>query len=143
MYIKAVYALLQLPENEGNLTQISDLIAQHSEFSKDLDWTPRPGAKTYPRYDFWLVLHVGGELLIIIIVVIIIIVIIITTTTISSSQQMERCLVELLQGGSLPLFAENQSQGWWQYSVSTQHQRATPGRPWQAFVFIGDASGHA
>ena len=49
MYIKAVYALLQLPENEGNLTQISDLVAAHPEFAKDLDWTPRPGAKTYPR----------------------------------------------------------------------------------------------
>lgn len=50
MYIKAIYALLQLPDNEGNLTQISDLVAQHAEFAKDLDWTPRPGAKTYPRY---------------------------------------------------------------------------------------------
>lgn len=49
MYIKAVYALLQLPENEGNLTQISDLVAAHPEFAKDLDWTPRPGARTYPR----------------------------------------------------------------------------------------------
>lgn len=49
MYIKAVYALLQLPNNEGNLTQISDLVAAHPEFAKDLDWTPRPGAKTYPR----------------------------------------------------------------------------------------------
>lgn len=42
MYIKAVYALLQLQGHEGNLTQISDVIAKHPEFSRELDWTPRP-----------------------------------------------------------------------------------------------------
>ena len=30
--------------------QISDVIKDHSAFAKDLDWSARPGTKTYPRW---------------------------------------------------------------------------------------------
>ena len=30
--------------------QISEVIKQHPAFAKDLDWSARPGTKTYPRW---------------------------------------------------------------------------------------------
>ena len=30
--------------------QISDVIKDHPAFAKDLDWSARPGTKTYPRW---------------------------------------------------------------------------------------------
>uniref|UniRef100_A0A7S1X7U3 Myb-like domain-containing protein n=1 Tax=Tetraselmis chuii TaxID=63592 RepID=A0A7S1X7U3_9CHLO len=50
MHVMASYALQRLPENEGNLSQIGDLIKSNPHFSKELDWSPRPGTKTYPRW---------------------------------------------------------------------------------------------
>lgn len=32
------------------LVQISDVIKEHPVFSKELDWSARPGTKTYPRW---------------------------------------------------------------------------------------------
>jgi hypothetical protein len=50
MHIMATYALLRLPEREGNLSDMASKIEENQFFSKQLDWTPRPGTKTYPRY---------------------------------------------------------------------------------------------
>jgi len=50
MHVMATYSLQQLPDNEGNLTQITDLIVANERFAAELDWTPRPGTKTYPRW---------------------------------------------------------------------------------------------
>ena len=50
MHVMATYSLQQLPDNEGNLTQITELISKNQRFSAELDWTPRPGTKTYPRW---------------------------------------------------------------------------------------------
>lgn len=50
MHVMATYSLQQLPDNEGNLTQITELIAANERFAAELDWTPRPGTKTYPRW---------------------------------------------------------------------------------------------
>mmetsp|Transcript_30992 Transcript_30992/g.79562 ORF Transcript_30992/g.79562 Transcript_30992/m.79562 type:complete len:448 (+) Transcript_30992:262-1605(+) len=50
MHVMAAYALQRLPGNEGNLSQIGDLIKNNPHFSKELDWSPRPGTKTYPRW---------------------------------------------------------------------------------------------
>ena len=47
--LQACFALRALPGHEGNLSQIATLIKGHPEFSKELDWSPRPGTKTYPR----------------------------------------------------------------------------------------------
>jgi hypothetical protein len=30
--------------------QISEVIKDHSAFAKELDWSARPGTKTYPRW---------------------------------------------------------------------------------------------
>lgn len=49
MHIMATYALLRLPELEGNLSDMSAKIEENAYFCKQLDWTPRPGTKTYPR----------------------------------------------------------------------------------------------
>uniref|UniRef100_A0A061R5K4 Myb-like domain-containing protein n=1 Tax=Tetraselmis sp. GSL018 TaxID=582737 RepID=A0A061R5K4_9CHLO len=50
MHVMATYSLQQLPDNEGNLSQITELIAANERFASELDWTPRPGTKTYPRW---------------------------------------------------------------------------------------------
>lgn len=50
MHIMATYALLRLPDHEGNLSDMSAKIEENAFFCKQLDWTPRPGTKTYPRY---------------------------------------------------------------------------------------------
>mmetsp|Transcript_4730 Transcript_4730/g.13119 ORF Transcript_4730/g.13119 Transcript_4730/m.13119 type:complete len:462 (-) Transcript_4730:256-1641(-) len=50
MHVMATYSLQQLPDNEGNLTQITQLISTNERFAAELDWTPRPGTKTYPRW---------------------------------------------------------------------------------------------
>ncbi|CAL8463714.1 g3248 [Coccomyxa elongata] len=50
MHVMAAHALRTLPGKEGNLTEISDVIKQHPAFAKDLDWSARPGTKTYPRW---------------------------------------------------------------------------------------------
>eukprot|EP00892_Ulva_mutabilis_P001407 jgi/Ulvmu1/11267/UM073_0039.1 len=50
MHIMATYALLRLPELEGNLSDMSAKIEENAYFCKQLDWTPRPGTKTYPRW---------------------------------------------------------------------------------------------
>eukprot|EP00891_Asterochloris_glomerata_P001907 jgi/Astpho2/1907/fgenesh1_pg.00038_%23_56_t len=50
MHIMATYALGELAGNEGNLNQIAAVIEQHPEYSRELDFTPRPGTKTYPRW---------------------------------------------------------------------------------------------
>jgi len=50
MHVMATYSLQQLPKNEGNLTQITELITKTERFASELDWTPRPGTKTYPRW---------------------------------------------------------------------------------------------
>ena len=34
----------------GVCEQISDVIKEHPGFAKDLDWSARPGTKTYPRW---------------------------------------------------------------------------------------------
>jgi hypothetical protein len=49
MHIMATYALLRLPDHEGNLSDMSSKIEENAFFCKQLDWTPRPGTKTYPR----------------------------------------------------------------------------------------------
>ena len=49
MHIMATYALLRLPDHEGNLSDMSAKIEENAFFCKQLDWTPRPGTKTYPR----------------------------------------------------------------------------------------------
>lgn len=49
MHIMATYALLRLPDREGNLSDMALKIEENHFFSKQLDWTPRPGTKTYPR----------------------------------------------------------------------------------------------
>jgi hypothetical protein len=50
MHVMATYSLQQLPNNEGNLKQITDIITANERFAAELDWTPRPGTKTYPRW---------------------------------------------------------------------------------------------
>lgn len=50
MHVMACHALRALPGNEGNLSQIAAVIKAHPEFAKELDWSPRPGTKTYPRW---------------------------------------------------------------------------------------------
>ena len=50
MHVMATYALQLLPNHEGNLTDMSTVIEENGLFCKQLDWTPRPGTKTYPRY---------------------------------------------------------------------------------------------
>lgn len=50
MHVMATYSLQKLPNNEGNLTEITDLITRTDRFAAELDWTPRPGTKTYPRW---------------------------------------------------------------------------------------------
>mmetsp|Transcript_7872 Transcript_7872/g.22487 ORF Transcript_7872/g.22487 Transcript_7872/m.22487 type:complete len:507 (+) Transcript_7872:651-2171(+) len=50
MHVMATYALQKLPNNEGNLSQIGELITNNDFFAKELDWSPRPGTKTYPRW---------------------------------------------------------------------------------------------
>lgn len=50
MHVMATYALLRLPSHEGNLTEMAQQIEENDLFCKQLDWTPRPGTKTYPRY---------------------------------------------------------------------------------------------
>jgi hypothetical protein len=49
MHIMATYALMRLPERQGNLSDMASKIEENSFFCKQLDWTPRPGTKTYPR----------------------------------------------------------------------------------------------
>jgi len=49
MHVMATYALLALPGREGNLSEMAAKIEAHPAFSTQLDWTPRPGTKTYPR----------------------------------------------------------------------------------------------
>jgi hypothetical protein len=50
MHVMAAHALARLPGREGNLTQISAVIQAVPAFAGDLDWSPRPGTKTYPRW---------------------------------------------------------------------------------------------
>lgn len=57
MHIMAYFALRALPGMEGNLSQIASLIKAHPQFGQELDWSPRPGTKTYPR---WKDALVGG-----------------------------------------------------------------------------------
>jgi len=49
MHVMATYALLRLPRHEGNLTEMAGVIETNELFCSQLDWTPRPGTKTYPR----------------------------------------------------------------------------------------------
>ena len=49
MHVMATYALLLLPDREGNLSEMATKIEDNKFFCKHLDWTPRPGTKTYPR----------------------------------------------------------------------------------------------
>lgn len=49
MHVMACFALRALPGHEGNLSQIATRIKAHPSFNKELDWSPRPGTKTYPR----------------------------------------------------------------------------------------------
>lgn len=49
MHVMATYALLRLSGHEGNLSDMSAKIEENLFFSRQLDWTPRPGTKTYPR----------------------------------------------------------------------------------------------
>jgi len=50
MHVMATYALRRLPGNEGTLNEIGHVIASNEDFSQKLDWSPRPGTKTYPRW---------------------------------------------------------------------------------------------
>eukprot|EP00191_Tetraselmis_sp_GSL018_P004931 CAMPEP_0177608432 /NCGR_PEP_ID=MMETSP0419_2-20121207/18470_1 /TAXON_ID=582737 /ORGANISM="Tetraselmis sp., Strain GSL018" /LENGTH=449 /DNA_ID=CAMNT_0019103125 /DNA_START=172 /DNA_END=1518 /DNA_ORIENTATION=- len=50
MHIMACYALRRLPNNEGTLNEIGEIITLNHVFSSKLDWSPRPGTKNYPRW---------------------------------------------------------------------------------------------
>jgi hypothetical protein len=50
MRVMAAAALASLPGKRGNLTEIADAIQRVPAFSSQLDWSPRPGTKTYPRW---------------------------------------------------------------------------------------------
>ena len=54
MHIMATYALMRLSDHQGNLSDMAAKIQENKFFSDQLDWTPRPGTKTYPRYDLLL-----------------------------------------------------------------------------------------
>lgn len=49
MHIMATYALFRLKDHEGNLSEMSAKIEECEFFRRQLDCTPRPGTKTYPR----------------------------------------------------------------------------------------------
>lgn len=50
MHIMALCALRALPGQQGTLSQIASAIRQHPAHGLELDWSPRPGTKTYPRW---------------------------------------------------------------------------------------------
>lgn len=49
MHIMATHALQLLPGNRGTINDLARQIEGNQTFAKHLDWTPRPGTKTYPR----------------------------------------------------------------------------------------------
>lgn len=50
MHVMVEYALQRLPGNEGNIDAIAKIIEANPEFARQLDYSARPGTKTYPRW---------------------------------------------------------------------------------------------
>ena len=49
MHVMVEYALQRLPGQEGNIDAIAKVIEANPEYARQLDYSARPGTKTYPR----------------------------------------------------------------------------------------------